>query len=52
VGYNTVTKGYRIFQPLTGKFIISKDVTFDEDAKWNWEKAEPRRQTIEKKGHS
>lgn len=48
MGYSTITKGYRIFQPLTGKFIISRDVTFDEDAEWNWEKSEPIRQTTER----
>jgi len=34
-GYNTITKGYIIFQPLTKKFIINRDVTFDEDTKWD-----------------
>ncbi|PKI56621.1 hypothetical protein CRG98_023004 [Punica granatum] len=31
-----VTKGYRLFNPVTKKVIISRDVTFDEDAEWRW----------------
>ncbi|XP_043805248.1 uncharacterized protein LOC122721479 [Manihot esculenta] len=37
VGYSSVSKAYRIFQPNTRKIQISRDVHFMEDAKWNWE---------------
>lgn len=36
VGYGTSEKGYRLFDPDTGKIILSKDVTFDKNACWNW----------------
>lgn len=31
VGYGEETKGWRMWDPVTRKFIISRDVTFDED---------------------
>ncbi|KAL0363914.1 UNVERIFIED_CONTAM: Retrovirus-related Pol polyprotein from transposon TNT 1-94 [Sesamum angustifolium] len=38
LGYNTQSKGYRIYNLKTKKLIISRDVEFDEDAMWNWMK--------------
>nr|GMD97006.1 Retrovirus-related Pol polyprotein from transposon RE1 [Ipomoea batatas] len=38
VGYSNVTKGYRIFQPLTGKLKVCTYVKFDETARRNWDK--------------
>ena len=31
IGYSSVAKAYKVFQPQTGKIIISKDVHFMED---------------------
>ncbi|RDX79373.1 hypothetical protein CR513_40217, partial [Mucuna pruriens] len=36
IGYSTISKAYRIFQPQTGKILISRDVHFMEDEKWCW----------------
>ncbi|WVY92614.1 hypothetical protein V8G54_031702 [Vigna mungo] len=36
IGYSTVNKAYKIFQPQTRKIIISRDVHFLEDEEWNW----------------
>lgn len=30
------SKAYRLFNPLTQKIIISRDVVFDEDNNWDW----------------
>ena len=30
VGYSTTQKGYKLYHPLTKKYIVSKDVVFDE----------------------
>ncbi|XP_022764214.1 uncharacterized protein LOC111309412 [Durio zibethinus] len=38
LGYSNITKGYRTYNPLTGKMIVSKNVRFNEQAAWNWEK--------------
>ena len=35
-GYNSKSKGYRLFNLKTNKSIISQDVVSDENAAWNW----------------
>ncbi|KAM2852430.1 hypothetical protein PS2_028426 [Malus domestica] len=37
VGYGTSEKGHRVYNVLTQKIILSRDVIFDEDSMWNWE---------------
>ena len=37
--YSSVTKGYRAYNPLTRKVIISKNVKFNEQSAWNWKKS-------------
>nr|GMC73988.1 Retrovirus-related Pol polyprotein from transposon TNT 1-94 [Ipomoea batatas] len=37
IGYSNTSKAYRIFQPQNGKCMISRDVKFMEDKRWNWE---------------
>jgi hypothetical protein len=36
LGYEPGTKGYRIYDPVRDKLIISRDVQFDETRGWNW----------------
>ena len=36
MGYATCEKGYRVFDPITKKLILSRDIVFDEEAVWNW----------------
>ena len=40
IGYATQSKAYRLYNPLTGKIIVSTNVVFDEDAGWVWEECE------------
>ena len=37
VGYDTSEKGYRLFDPISRKIILSRYVMFDENASWNWD---------------
>ncbi|KAL4353097.1 hypothetical protein GQ457_06G014620 [Hibiscus cannabinus] len=37
VGYCSQSKAYRLFSPCDSKIIISRNVTFNEDARWTWE---------------
>lgn len=37
IGYDSKSKGYRIYNLNTEKVIVSRDVEVDEDAIWNWE---------------
>ncbi|KAI5343342.1 hypothetical protein L3X38_011218 [Prunus dulcis] len=36
VGYATCEKGYRVFDPVSNKLLLSRDVTFDEENAWLW----------------
>ncbi|KAI5335964.1 hypothetical protein L3X38_026098 [Prunus dulcis] len=36
VGYATCEKGYRVFDPVSNKLFMSRDVTFDEENAWHW----------------
>ena len=40
VGYSSTSKAYKVYQPQTGKLIVSKDVFFNEYEKWNWEQTQ------------
>ena len=40
VGYSSVSKAYRVFQPHTKKILISRDVHFMENEKWSWNNEE------------
>ena len=44
IGYSTITKGYRIYNPVTNKISTCRDVVFEEAAEWNWEKHEVQSQ--------
>ncbi|KAL0334102.1 UNVERIFIED_CONTAM: Retrovirus-related Pol polyprotein from transposon TNT 1-94 [Sesamum angustifolium] len=46
LGYNTQSKGYRIYNLKTKKLIISRDIEFDEDAMWNWDEEKVERQSV------
>ncbi|KAA0041958.1 keratin, type I cytoskeletal 10-like [Cucumis melo var. makuwa] len=36
VGYDASSKGYKLYNPVTKKAIVSRDIVFDEEASWNW----------------
>ncbi|KAE8734772.1 hypothetical protein F3Y22_tig00000715pilonHSYRG00163 [Hibiscus syriacus] len=36
-GYCSESKAYRLYSPIDGKIIISRNVIFNEDASWSWE---------------
>lgn len=36
IGYSNSSKAYRIFQPRSEKILISRDVVFMEDERWDW----------------
>lgn len=37
IGYDGKSKGYKLYNPINGKIVVSRDVEFNEDASWNWE---------------
>jgi hypothetical protein len=36
VGYSTISKAYKVYHPQNQKIAITRDVTFHEDAQWEW----------------
>ena len=36
IGYSDVTKGHNLYNPKTGKLIVSRDVQFLENENWTW----------------
>ena len=36
LGYGENSYGYKLFNPVTKKVIMSRDVKFDEEQEWNW----------------
>lgn len=36
LGVSEESKAYRLYNPVTQKIIISRDVVFDEGSSWNW----------------
>jgi hypothetical protein len=37
IGYESGTKGYRLFDPTTNSLVISRDVVFEENVTWDWD---------------
>jgi len=35
------SEAYKLFNPLTKKIVINKDVTFDEESTWDWNRQQP-----------
>jgi hypothetical protein len=46
IGYSSMSKGYRLYNLKTKKVIISRDVVFDENAFWNWQKENVEAKTV------
>jgi len=38
LGISEESKAYRLYNPITKKIITSRDVIFDENKSWNWNK--------------
>lgn len=38
LGVEKGTKAYRLLDPDTGSICVSRDVVFEEDKEWEWEK--------------
>ena len=51
VGYEPGSKGYRVYDPVSGRLHVTRDVVFDEAKGWNWadsgESAAPETFTVE-----
>ena len=36
IGYSSESKAYKLYNPVSGKLTISRDVVFNEVASWDW----------------
>nr|GFA00115.1 retrovirus-related Pol polyprotein from transposon TNT 1-94 [Tanacetum cinerariifolium] len=43
VGYDKQSKGYKLYNPVTRKVVVSRDVEFDEEGSWYWSIQESKR---------
>nr|GFA70386.1 retrovirus-related Pol polyprotein from transposon TNT 1-94 [Tanacetum cinerariifolium] len=43
VGYDKQSKGYKLYNPVTRKVVVSRDVDFDEEGSWDWSTEENER---------
>ena len=41
LGVSEVSKAYKLFNPLTMKIVTSRDVVFDEENTWDWNRQQP-----------
>jgi transposase InsO family protein len=46
IGYETGSKAYRAYDPVTHKVHVSRDVIFDEQAQWDWSKGGDRGEAV------
>lgn len=46
IGYSLQSKAYRLYNPVSGKVIINRNVVFDEKTSWNWETNEGKTQIL------
>ena len=37
LGVSDESKGYRLYDPIAKKIIVSLDVIFEEESQWNWD---------------
>ena len=46
VGYSEESKAYKLYNPLTGKLVVSRDVIFSEEETWTWNNKEVSKEKI------
>jgi len=47
IRYDENTKAYRLFNPITKKVIMSRDVQVDEESEWKWNNSEKESRSLE-----
>ncbi|XP_020233630.1 uncharacterized protein LOC109813787 [Cajanus cajan] len=40
IGYDEKAKSYKLYNPITGKILVSRDVQVDEESEWSWSNSE------------
>jgi hypothetical protein len=46
LGYESGTKGYRVFDPVNNRLHVSRDVVFEEKEQWDWDAPTQAGQTV------
>jgi hypothetical protein len=39
LGVSEESKGYRLFNPITKRVVVSRDVIFEEEKQWDWDES-------------
>jgi hypothetical protein len=46
VGYSEESKAYKLYNPLTNKVMVSRDVVFSEEESWSWSNKEADKENV------
>jgi hypothetical protein len=46
VGYSEESKAYKLYNPLTNKVVVNRDVIFNEEESWNWSNKEADKENV------
>jgi hypothetical protein len=46
IGYSEESKAYKLYNPLTNKVVVSRDVVFSEEESWNWNNKEADKENV------
>lgn len=47
LGVSDLSKAYKLFNPLTKKIVINRDVVFDEENTWDWNRQQPTQLSLD-----
>jgi glucose dehydrogenase len=42
LSYEPRTKGYRVYDPVKDRLMVTRDVIFNEKKAWNWERGDSK----------
>lgn len=46
LGVSEKSKAYKLYNPIFGKIVISRDVQFDEESTWDWRNTKTHQNSV------
>jgi len=47
LGVSEESKGYRLFNPITKRVVVSRDVIFEEKKQWDWDEMDEKQMLVD-----